>query len=111
MNVKPGMMAKIVEPHFRYGTIVEVVRDTPLEERNDLVACDIEWAECGHIWFCRLMTGARALDTDTGKATYLYPGDECWVADKYLRPLSDPDEGAADGSLQDLPIATEVVPA
>jgi hypothetical protein len=111
MNVKPGMMAKIVEPHFRHGAIVEVLRDTPAEEKRDLVALDFSWAECGHIWYCRLMTGSRSIDCDTGKARYLYPGDECWVADQYLRPITDPDDGIDEEVVQVLPIPSKAVPA
>ena len=33
-----------------------------------VVALNFSWAECGHIWYCRLMTGSRSIDCDTGKA-------------------------------------------
>lgn len=102
-NVKPGQMAKIIKPHFRHGSIVEVMRDSTQEERNELVALEAEWALAGKTWLCRLITGSRGIDIDTGAATYLYPSDEAWIADMYLRPIGGLSDDAIDESRAWLP--------
>lgn len=103
MNCKPGDMAKVIEPHFRHGAIVEVVRSCTSAERVMLIQQDPEWRAPLQIWFCKLITGSRGIDVDTGFATYLYPGAEAWFADAYLRPIRDPGEDAVDETLQRLP--------
>ena len=103
MNCKPGEMAKVVEPHFRHGSIVEVVRDCSPEERAQLIEHDTGWSAVGQVWLCKLITGSRGLDFDTGFATYLYPGAEAWFADMYLRPIRDPGDDTTDESAAWLP--------
>lgn len=100
MNCNPGTMARIVKPHLRHGTIVEVLCDWTQADRDELIAHDVAWAMCGHVWLCKLLTGAKAIRFGAGKAAYLYPGDEAWIADRYLRPISDPDECAWNESIE-----------
>lgn len=104
MNCKPGVMAEVIRPHFRHGVIVEVVRECTQAERADLVTLEKEWSECGHVWLCGLATGSRGIDTATGKAAYLLPGDEAFIADKYLRPIRDPGDDTQDETLYWLPV-------
>lgn len=103
MNCKPGDMAEVVRPHFRHGAIVGVQRECSPVERIFLVALDREWGECGPVWLCAMATGGRGVDNATGHAAYLYPGDEAWIADKYLRPIRDPGDDARDEMLRPLP--------
>lgn len=109
MNCKPGDLAVVLPPHFRHGVIVGVIRECRSEERASLVALEKEWEVCGHVWLCRLVTASRGIDDVTGKAAYLMPGDEVWVADKYLRPIRDPGDDAVDETLQWLPSPSKEV--
>jgi hypothetical protein len=111
MNVKPGEMAKIVQPHLRHGGIVEVVRAGALSEIAALVAHDPSWRVCGHVWFCRLMTGSKSIDIETGHQSYVYPGDDCWIADIYLRPIRGAGDDEADDTLLELPVPGKAVTA
>ncbi len=103
MNCKPGDFAKVIEPHFRHGSIVEVVGDCTPEERGLLVERDPGWKSVEKVWLCRLVTGSRGINIDTGIATFLYPGAEAWFADAYLRPIRDPGDDAIDESAAWLP--------
>lgn len=104
MNCKPGDLAVVVRPHFRHGAIVSVLRECSPKERDALIALEREWGECGFVWLCGMVTGSRGVDNATGRAAYLYPGDEAWIADKYLRPIRDPGDDAKDETLQWLPV-------
>lgn len=116
-NVKPGQIAKIIKPHFRHGSILEVVRDSTQQEREALIALEVEWSLSRKVWLVRLITGSRGVDSGTGSAIYLYPGEEAWIDDAYLRPINDPGDDAADESrawLPPIPLPTilpEMIPA
>lgn len=55
-----------------------------------LCATDPEWKKVSDVWLCSLATGSRGIN-EGGKATYLLPGDEVWVADRYLRAIKPDD--------------------
>lgn len=87
MNVKTGDFAKVVPPHFRAGTFVTVLEACTAEEFAMLCAGEAEWLDAGHVWSCRLVTGSSGVMAATMANAYFLPGDEAWIADKYLRRI------------------------
>lgn len=111
MNVKPGDFAKIIQPHFRAGTFVTVTEACTAADLRMLCAIEPDWAHAGLVWLCRLMTGSKAIYSDTGAAGYLLPGDEAWIADVYLRRIDPEADDTTEDTAERLPAPSEAVPA
>lgn len=111
MNVKPNDFAKVIPPHFRAGTFVTVTEACSASDLWMLCSIEPDWAHAGQVWLCRLLTGSKAIVSDTGMAGYLYPGDEAWIADVYLRRIDPEADDTTENTAERLAAPREAVPA
>jgi hypothetical protein len=109
MNVKPGEFAKVIQPHFRAGVLVTVAEACSPADFAMLCSTDAEWAGVGQVWLCRLLTGSKAIHSETGTAGYLVPGDESWIADVYLRRIDPEADDTTEDTAERLPAPREAV--
>lgn len=108
MNVKPGDMARVVGSGQGNGTIVTVVRKASELELSKLAirGYDIE----RQVWVVRVLNGTPAWSlspTACGRVTrYAMPGQECMIADPYLRRIDPKADDTTDETADTREVAT-----